>query len=149
MILLDSNVIYNFLFETELTDRAERVMNLEEDFYITFTAWNEVVYVTSRKIAELKFGIKSYRKFREFVAVNGFEFCLKELELLDAMIEDFKIEILSDVQDQVEVRRVMSQYRLLPNDALIAATCKHYGITKIATFDEDFRRVEFLEVVEP
>jgi hypothetical protein len=34
-----------------------------------------------------------------------------------------------------------------PNDALIAATCKHYGIRKIATFDEDFKRVDFLEIV--
>ena len=40
------------------------------------------------------------------------------------------------------------KYNLLPNDALIAATCKHYGITKIATFDDDFKRVDFLEVVQ-
>ena len=26
-----------------------------------------------------------------------------------------------------------------PNDALIAATCKHYGIKNIATFDSDFK----------
>nr|WP_290899961.1 PIN domain-containing protein [Ferroglobus sp.] len=29
---------------------------------------------------------------------------------------------------------------------MIAATCKHYRIKKIATFDEDFGRVDFLEV---
>jgi len=43
---------------------------------------------------------------------------------------------------------IMEKYHLLPNDALIAATCKHYGIEKIAAFDEDFRKVDFLEVVE-
>ncbi|HDM36545.1 MAG TPA: PIN domain-containing protein, partial [Candidatus Syntrophoarchaeum butanivorans] len=37
----------------------------------------------------------------------------------------------------------------LPNDALIAATCKYHGITRIATFDDDFRRVDFLEVITP
>ncbi|RLI81692.1 ribonuclease VapC, partial [Archaeoglobales archaeon] len=37
---------------------------------------------------------------------------------------------------------------LLPNDSLIAATCKHYGIKKIATFDDDFKRVDFLEIVK-
>ncbi|MEM4945846.1 MAG: PIN domain-containing protein [Archaeoglobaceae archaeon] len=36
----------------------------------------------------------------------------------------------------------------MPNDALIAATCKHYGIKKIATFDEDFKKVDFLEILE-
>lgn len=43
---------------------------------------------------------------------------------------------------------IVKNYGLLPNDALIVATCKHYGIRKIATFDEDFRRVEFLEMVD-
>jgi len=41
----------------------------------------------------------------------------------------------------------MEKFRLLPNDALIAATC-HYGIRKIATFDEDFKRVDFIGVVK-
>ena len=36
----------------------------------------------------------------------------------------------------------------LPSDALIAETCKHYGIRKIATFDEDFEKADFLEVLE-
>jgi predicted nucleic acid-binding protein len=35
---------------------------------------------------------------------------------------------------------LIGKFGLLPNDALIAATCKHY---------EDFRQVDFLEVVEP
>jgi predicted nucleic acid-binding protein len=42
----------------------------------------------------------------------------------------------------------MKNYNLLPNDALIATTCKYYGIRKIATFDEDFKRVKFLDVAE-
>jgi len=45
-------------------------------------------------------------------------------------------------------KEIISKYRLLPNDALIAATCKYYGIKKIATFDEDFKRVDFLEVID-
>ena len=40
------------------------------------------------------------------------------------------------------------KYHLLTNDALIAATCKYYGIKKIASFDDDFKKVDFLEVVE-
>jgi len=38
-------------------------------------------------------------------------------------------------------------YGFLPNDAIIVATCKYYGIGKIATFDDDFKRVDFLEIV--
>ena len=32
----------------------------------------------------------------------------------------------------------MEQYNLLPNDALILATCKLNGITQIASYDNDF-----------
>ncbi len=63
------------------------------------------------------------------------------------MIIDFNIVILKDINDLNFVFEIMNKYRLLPNDALIAAACKFYGIKKIATFDEDFKRVDFLEVV--
>ena len=48
-----------------------------------------------------------------------------------------------------EAEELITKYGLLPNDALIAATCKHYGINKIATTDPDFKRVDFLEVITP
>lgn len=41
------------------------------------------------------------------------------------------------------------KYGLLTNDAMIVATCKSYGIEKIATFDSDFEKVDFLEVISP
>ncbi len=47
-----------------------------------------------------------------------------------------------------DVVEIIQKYGLLPNDALIVATCKYYGIKKIATFDEDFKRVDFLDVIE-
>lgn len=52
----------------------------------------------------------------------------------------FDILILENRCDIEDFRNIMEKYKLLPNDALIVATCKHYGIKKIATFDEDFRR---------
>ncbi|OWJ55788.1 hypothetical protein Pdsh_01400 [Pyrodictium delaneyi] len=41
----------------------------------------------------------------------------------------------------------MTSYRLLPNDALIAATCRSHGIEAIATFDEDFKQIPWLKVI--
>ncbi|AAB89055.1 PIN domain-containing protein [Archaeoglobus fulgidus] len=58
-----------------------------------------------------------------------------------------EIYVVQDSRDLELIKSVAEKYKSLPNDALIAATCKHYGIKKIATFDEDFRRVDFLEVV--
>lgn len=39
----------------------------------------------------------------------------------------------------VEVPRLMQRYNLLPNDGIILATCKHYGISHLATLDSDFK----------
>ena len=81
------------------------------------------------------------------VAKKGYNFCVEELEKFEELLYELDIALLKDHQDVSEIREFMSAYSLLPNDALIAATCKHYGIRKIATFDEDFKRVDFLEIV--
>jgi predicted nucleic acid-binding protein len=75
---------------------------------------------------------------------------VKTLELSDILEFLGRYKMLQvDEAVKNEVGEIIKNYGLLPNDALIAATCKHFGITQIATFDEDFKRVEFLEVVQP
>ena len=69
--------------------------------------------------------------------------------ILESFLSDYGIEIISSPNDLKELLRIIRKYRLLPNDALITATCKHHGIRKIATFDSDFDRVDFLEVITP
>jgi predicted nucleic acid-binding protein len=69
-----------------------------------------------------------------------------------AMLNSLKNKmIVLDITDTIfEIaKEVIKTNRLLPNDAVIAATCKHYGITQIATCDADFKRVEFLEIITP
>jgi len=89
-----------------------------------------------------------YRMKAEFEKGRGKKLIVDRLHLLNS-IKD-KLVILELNEEIFDVsKEVIEKYRLLPNDALIAATCKHCGITKIATFDEDFKRVDFLEVIEP
>jgi len=75
------------------------------------------------------------------------------------MIKSIDLTPISDIFDLLhllptdpiekdDVVEIISKYGLLPNDALIVATCKYYGINKIVTFDSDFKRVDFLEVME-
>ncbi len=68
---------------------------------------------------------------------------------LDPVFEVLSIftELPSSNEVSMLFHEMLKKYGLLPNDALIAATCKHYGIKKIATFDEDFKNVDFLEVM--
>jgi predicted nucleic acid-binding protein len=46
-----------------------------------------------------------------------------------------------------EIVRFMKEYGLMPADALIAITCRHYEINTIATLDEDFKRVSWLKII--
>ena len=65
------------------------------------------------------------------------------------LVEKDALKVLPVTFDIINASIEISwKYGLLPNDALIAATCKHYGIKKIATFDDDFKRVDFLELVK-
>lgn len=41
----------------------------------------------------------------------------------------------------------MRQHGLLLNDAIIVATCKHYNIDTVITFDEYFKRIPWLKVI--
>ena len=69
------------------------------------------------------------------------------IEKVTDFIRDFKVTIIRDYQDPGELVETIKAYRLAPNDAQIALTCKHRDIRKLATFDEDFKRVPWLKVI--
>ena len=76
------------------------------------------------------------------------EFWTSSWILLNYMNTVFEsIEIVHDTKDLKLIENVAKTCHLMPNDAVIAATCKFYGIKKLATFDNDFNRVDFLESV--
>ncbi|MGB2843087.1 MAG: PIN domain-containing protein [Halobacteriota archaeon] len=71
-----------------------------------------------------------------------------KLKKAEALINIAKNLPINDFVEE-EASKIVQRYGLLPNDALIAATCKHQRINKIATFDHDFKRVDFLEIITP
>ncbi|WP_372864793.1 PIN domain-containing protein [Pyrococcus kukulkanii] len=91
--------------------------------------------------------MKSSFDLRKFISEKGYEPFKEDLKIIFELFDERGITILPDYQEVSEWREVMKKYKLLPNDALIAITCRHYGIKTIATFDEDFKRVKFLKVV--
>ncbi len=60
MICLDTNIIYNFLFETELTSASEKVIReaFIEDMAIPTIVYNKLLYTTGAKIARIKHGVR-------------------------------------------------------------------------------------------
>ncbi|BES81665.1 PIN domain-containing protein [Pyrodictium abyssi] len=72
---------------------------------------------------------------------------MKRIHLLNWIKDRF---IVLDIDEKVfdEAKKISVKYRLLPNDALVAAAARLHGIQKIATLDNDFRRVDFIEVID-
>jgi len=128
-IFFDSSFLISLIVESQFTDAAKKVIQryIDEDFFTSITVVEECAYVLRRLLREPN---------REIV--------LRLRSVMDGLEMSVITELPLD-----EFFRVYAEYDLLPNDALIAATCRHYGIKKIATFDEDFKRVDFLEVLEP
>jgi len=147
MIMLDTNIIYNFLFETKLTDIAESIIRkyYKEGLVISIIIVNELLYVVGAKVAQEEYGIKGRYSFRKIVSKHGYP--NKAMSMIKNFIKDFKVIIISDFQNYEELIETIKAYKLMPSDAQIAITCKYYRIKTIATFDEDFKRVPWLRVI--
>ena len=150
-IFIDSSVFIRHYYgvETALT-LLDTAINKNETA-ISQTVVEEVffklLYMETKRI---------YGKTGKYRTKKNFIRNPEKFGLVKEYIEGFLIEsIEQDIIELLEVNedilrdsvKVSFTYRLLPNDALIAATCKYYGIRKIATFDEDFDRARFLERV--
>ena len=59
--------------------------------------------------------------------------------LLTRTLEEFQVLEINDVVIS-NVPELMSKYNLLPNDAIILATCKIHNITQLASHDKDFEK---------
>ncbi|MEM4291415.1 MAG: type II toxin-antitoxin system VapC family toxin [Archaeoglobaceae archaeon] len=114
---------------------------IEEAFYKCLYLKTESIEGKGEKYLLRDDYIRKKKHYEEIV--DYFNVLIREL------VEAESLKVLP-ITDKIVLHsiEVSWEYSLLPNDALIAATCKHYGIRKIATFDEDFKRVDFLEVLE-
>ena len=147
--VIDTNVLVNFFLKTNLTERAKEVIKHTLMYYspVIFTnILEETTFILIRE--ELTYnGISKFYSQRDFIEKRGYESLLVYKKFFE-FLKKFSILILENKCSVDDFQSIMEKYKLLPNDALIAATCRHYGIKKIATFDEDFKRVDFLEVMK-
>lgn len=146
-VLLDTNVLYNYLVETSLTGIAKELLKSKDEFYVSTLVLNELYYAVLRRSAEKRFHICSYRKLKEFLNKNGYEPFVEEFSKVDTALEVLGIQLIPDSQNWTLIRKLMLKYNLLPNDATILATCIDSGMDALATFDEDYRKVQELKII--
>ena len=124
-VFFDSNVLLYHLADTkeEATELIGRVENGEIAGFINDIVVSEVVYGYIRAVTDL-----SPSKLKKKIVQIEMDFTLIE--------ELFGLFEILPLRTGVGVIEFVTNYKLLPNDALIAATCKH------------FERVDFLEMVK-
>ncbi len=146
-LFVDTNIFYNILFRTELTSIARRILEENSDamFYTSMIVVNELLYISTAKYFRDRGIAKGGFSLRK--ALSRYGYPREVVEGIKGLLEDLDIHVLPDKQDIDELMRVAIEYRLLPNDAIIALTCRRYGIDTILTFDEDFKRIPWLKVI--
>jgi predicted nucleic acid-binding protein len=140
-LFLDTSFIIPLIIETDTTPRAR-------DFFSSFSGtcavsmsvYEESFFVGLRIIAEDESGITGTAKLKEHILNKGYGFADEFIRNLNDVFSE--VAIVSDSSNLSAITEIARTYALLPNDALIVATCREHSIPKIATFDRDFSKVK-------
>ncbi len=137
---VDSNVIINhFSGNINILELLEKY-----ELYINSIVFSEVLMVYLKLITNEK----SYTlKHKPELIVNKKE----ELKSLDDL---FSLLITLNMDENIHkiAYNLITEYELLPNDALILATCKYHKIKNLITFDDDFKEIadkEGIKIINP
>jgi len=144
---VDSNVLVYYIFESEYSNKAGQLLAQYRDLATSIRVIDEVMFVSIRRSALERLGLRRLDRIKRYIASHGLDFAIDKLQTLVDVIEQLGIVVLRDSAGLRQLLEVMEKYKLTPSDAVIALTCKHYGIDTILTFDEDFKRVPWLRVI--
>ena len=141
-IFIDSSIVLAFLAGQD--ERAKRLVSKVEEGAVTGYINPVVIDEVIHGYLRLATGLSS-RRIRQLLARR--ERFLAELVRSDVVPVLELFTPLPLAASPHEVTAYMERYGLMPADAMIALTCEAYGIKTIATLDEDFKRIPWLEVV--
>ncbi|GBF09930.1 predicted nucleic acid-binding protein [Aeropyrum pernix] len=148
MIYIDSNAIIYLLHDIKpKSDLVIKYMAEHDEIFTSLRTIEEVSYILVRVKASQQYGARGVHDVRRVIDKHGLNFVLNDLIALRKLVNENNILVLNDTATIDEIHETMTSYKLLPGDAIIALTCKHYGISTILTFDSDFKRVPWLKVI--
>ncbi len=138
-IFIDSSIfIENFKGNTTAKEILEVAVD-KFDVCINSIVFSEVLF----KLMVLKSG----KSILTIKSQNLISSLIKELKNYSELLLLFKV--LEENKEILNISlRFLEKYSLLTNDALILATCKYYGIDKIASLDSDFEKATISENIK-
>ena len=127
---IDSSVLIEYIKGTQ-TELLELIFTSKTDNYINHIVYSEFIY----HFLSVMSGVSPLR----LKTSSRISEILEEHEPLE-FIHNFKI---LDMDEEIinKSNYFMINYNLLPNDALIFATCHIYGIKYLVSFDSDFQEI--------
>ena len=154
-VFIDTNVFISYLTADENFPKASKLFNQIENGNVSAYTSDFVINEVLFKILMFELfnlGAKNvYSAKRLFLKVDKVETPSNVLEFFEELIEVYGLKVVQYPLTSKSLREwieVMHKYRLLPTDALIVVTCRYYDIKTIATFDDDFKRIDFLEIFQ-
>lgn len=141
-VFIDSNVIIKYFQGDNAAKMVlQPVISSYIEGYINSIVFSEVMYFAIR----IKTGLKPFDLKRNPKAVSDAIAAAKDQ--IGFIKQYFKeLEINDEIKDLA--LQEMKDEGILPNDALIVATCKYYSVGTIITFDTDFKQVQGLGIIK-
>lgn len=127
-VFLDSSIFIEPLKGNKVDFYKLLISNLENELYINDVVLSEYLYYV--------LAFNSDVSPKTLQRKNQIEDIIEQKPEIIRALNNF-ILLSSDQSFIKEVPRLMAEYNLLPNDAIILATCKLHG-TKLASHDSDF-----------
>ena len=147
-VFLDSSAILHYLTgDPKARDIIEEAPRLAVNSIVySEVAFNLLKLLYTRKYGQYKFyDMKSKIAMLDHDILEGYSILQ---DFLGEIQRENRLLYLPITLEVVrEASNIATKHGLLPNDALIAAACKHYGINVIVTFDKDFTKIPWLKVV--
>jgi uncharacterized protein len=140
-LFLDTSFIIPLIIETDTTRKARDLFSsVPGTCAASMSVYEEAFYVGLRLIAEDEFGITGTAKLKEHIRDEGYGFADEFIRNLNEVFSG--LVIVPDSSNLSAITEIARTHALLPNDALIVATCREHAIPKIATFDRDFSKIK-------
>lgn len=147
LLFIDTSVLVEYLVDGEKADVAEEILSGSWAFLISPTVYRETLGALALIVGRERFGIKGKHSLRKFIAKNGWKPFSEVVEALNSLLDEIGVLIVSDSFRMDELYEIMERYHLLPSDAQIVLVCRNHNVRHIATFDSDFKRVDWLKTL--
>ena len=147
-VFVDSNVFIQLLYEGARASEAEEFLDKHPLLATSIGVVDEVLHFIIRRGAMKKYSIRRAYELRRLIRSKGVAFAKGSLDKFVSLLGELYVKVVADAEAQPsQIVNTMDNYKLVPRDAIIALTCKHYGINTILTFDEDFKRIPWLKAI--